>query len=83
MKHVNDTDIARIMTGISDQNEVNSDKPNSFPCTDCGKIYKQWTSLYRPMDTSDCAMSKLKYKTVNKVISPTEQGGTVKLRITR
>ena len=33
-------------------------------------------SLYRYMDTSDCAMSKLKYKTVNKVISPAEQVGT-------
>ena len=31
------------------------------------------------MDTSDCAMSKLKYKTVSKIISPTEQVGTGKI----
>ena len=76
MKRVNDTEVARIITGVSDQNEGNGDKPNSLPCTYCGRLHRYWTSLYRHMDKSDCSMSKLTYKTVNKVIDPVMQVGT-------
>ena len=78
VKRVNDTDVIRIMTGTSGQGEADGSEPNKFPCNECGKIYKQWTSLYRHQDTSECGMSKLKYKTANKIISPTEQVGTDK-----
>ena len=63
IRRVNDTDIVTIMTGTGKQGTTNRHKLDSFPCTHCGKLYKNWESLFRHMDTTTCSMSRLRYQT--------------------
>ena len=46
MRRVNDTDIATIMTGVGEQDTTHGNKLNSFPCTHCGRLYRNWESLF-------------------------------------
>ena len=46
IRRVNDTNIATIMNGVGEQDTTHGNKLKTFPCTHCGRLYRNWESLF-------------------------------------